>query len=82
MSYLIPHQTSAARALAGVTHVAGPQLNYQFSTLIPALSMELYSASESLEALEAQTETDPGTKHNRLLPNLIAILDIANCSYV
>jgi hypothetical protein len=47
-------QIPAARALAGVVQVAGITLNYHFGTLVPALCIDLYSASESVDKLEAK----------------------------
>lgn len=48
-----PMQAAAAKTLAGVVLVSGAQLNYHFSALIPALCMELFSAAEIVDKLEA-----------------------------
>ena len=47
-----PMDAPAARTLAGVVQVAGTTLNYHFSTLIPALCMELLSAAEKVDKLQ------------------------------
>lgn len=54
-SYLLRHpmHLPAAKILAGIVQVSGAQLNYHFSTLLPALCIELHSAAESVEKLEA-----------------------------
>ena len=54
-SYLLRHPMDlpAAKILAGIVQVSGAQLNYHFSTLLPALCVELHSAAESVEKLEA-----------------------------
>ena len=48
-----PMEAAAARTLAGVVQVAGTTLNYHFTTLIPALCMELLSAAEKVDKLQA-----------------------------
>ena len=47
-----PMDAPAARTLAGVVQVAGTTLNYHFSTLVPALCMELLSAAEKVDKLQ------------------------------